>query len=185
MQGRSSVLSWAFSGVPVLEILPGKCEQSLKLGSQAAEYLRRELVWVKLCGSKQGCVFHASLKPMWKLIKPSRQNSSLCGFGEREVITKHLMPVARHSAALFMLLGFRCYKTRKKNWQELLYFLYKCDKIMVENKTSLRGLALFSQSLFISRFWSDFFFFLSILFLWFLTVSTVVYIRGFVKRKNL
>lgn len=39
-----------------------------------------------------------------------RQNSSLCGFGESEMISKHLMPVSSRSAALFMLLGFRCYK---------------------------------------------------------------------------
>lgn len=39
-----------------------------------------------------------------------RQNSSPCGSGESDVVIKHLIPVVRRSAALFMLSGFRSYR---------------------------------------------------------------------------
>lgn len=68
------------------------------------------------------------------------------------MIMKHLMPVTRRSAALFMLLVSDVTHEKKTLTGTYIYFLYKCDKIMVENKTSLQGQVLFSQSLFISRF---------------------------------
>lgn len=183
---------------PSFKVFTGKWEQSLKLVSKAAEDSPNicGVSWdeSKLCGSVGWCPksrvvlfsFTASLENVRKLninLHFKRQNSSLCGSGESEAIIKHLMPVARRSAALFMLFWVSdVTKKKRKHWQELIYFLYKCDKIMVENKTSLEGLVLFSQFIYLKFFFVLFVF--SILFLWFLTVSTVVYIRSFVKRKK-
>lgn len=125
-----------------------------------------------------------SLENLWAL----NAHSALveCSISEAELFTLWLWGEwddevstwCRFQGALQLFLcvwGFRCYK---RNWQELIYFfLYKCDKIMVENKTGLQGLTLFSQRLFIANV-------LIFLFVWFLTVSTVVYIRCFVKRKQ-
>lgn len=112
-----------------------------------------------------------------------RWNSSLHGFGESDVIMKHLMPVARRSAALFMLLGFRCYK--KKTDRNLYIFCTNVTELWSKTKWVFRGCCCFHRVYLSQGFWFVLFwwFFFSILFL-FLTVSTVVYIRSFVKRKK-
>lgn len=46
--------------------------------------------------------------------------------GREEMISKHLMPVPRRSAALFMLLGFQM--LQEKTDRNSYIFLYKCDK---------------------------------------------------------
>lgn len=141
---REGVLS--FHGV---KVFTGKWEKSLKLVSKAAEnspnicgvswgesnfvarrddFLKAGLRFLMItlaAGLENPGKWNITLVSLRLRTSLQRQNSSLCGFGESEVMIKHLMPVERRSAALFMLLGFRCYK---KNWQELLYFLYKCDK---------------------------------------------------------
>lgn len=95
------------------------------------------------------------------------------------MIMKHLMPVARRSAALFMLLGFRCYK--KKTDRNLYIFCTNVTELWSKTKRVFRG---FTEFIYLKVFGLFCFLgFFSILFL-FLTVSTVVYIRSFVKRKK-
>lgn len=94
-----------------------------------------------------------------------RRNSSLHGFGESDVIMKHLMPVARRSAALFMLLGFRCYK--KKTDRNLYIFCTNVTELWSKTKRVFRGCCCFhrvylSQGFWFVLFFGFFFYFVSV-----------------------
>lgn len=69
------------------------------------------------------------------------------------MISKHLMPVPRRSAALFMLLGFQMLQ-EKTDRNSYIFFCTNVTNFMAGNKTGpLKGAGpgvVFPQSLFIS-----------------------------------
>lgn len=78
------------------------------------------------------------------------------------MIIKHLMPVARRSAALFMLLGFRCYKKHDRNFY---IFCTNVTEIKDENKKSSGASVVFTEFIYLKVFGLVFFFyFVSVIF---------------------
>lgn len=64
------------------------------------------------------------------------------------MIIKHLMPVARHSAALFMLLGFRCFKNLTGTY---IFFVQMRQKSGFKTKKS-SGACVFIEFIYLKFF---------------------------------
>lgn len=171
---RGGVLSfhasfWDFE----LKVFTGKWEQSLKLVSKAAEnspnmcgVSRDESNFVAQSDEvlKAGLCFSlisltASLENLGKLDRNLELSSGLhlrdrtlhlVALGRARWEMKHLMPVVRHSQ---LFLCFWVSDVTNKTWQELIYFSYKCDKIMVEkqNKSSGAGV-VFTEFIYLKVF---------------------------------
>lgn len=164
-----STFQGSFYESQVLRFSLGNKNWSLKLLSQAAEHSPN------ICGLNwdDSVEWYPESRVVFLMISPAAnqfsallvsvhfwENSWPCGSGESDAIMKHWMP-----------------------WRDHMFFVQMRQKLRLKTTRKKQVSRLFSQNLFISSFVLLCFFFL-FLFLWFLTVSTVVYIRCFVKRKK-